>query len=104
VTGCLGDRGESSGSSNVVEEARGTEEIDRRVAALLVRMSLEEKIGQMSLVNAGESYIHDYLAEGLRAGRVGGVLNEVDAATVNELQRIAVEESRLGIPLLFGFD
>jgi len=88
----------------VVEEARGTEEIDRRVAALLDRMSLEEKIGQMSLVNAGESYIHDDLAEGLRAGRVGGVLNEVDVGTVNELQRIAVEESRLGIPLLIGRD
>ena len=72
------------------------------MAALLDRMSLEEKIGQMYLANAGDSYIHDYLAEGLRAGRVGGVLNEVDVGTVNELQRIAVEESRLGIPLLIG--
>ena len=88
----------------MVEEARGTEDVDRRVAALLDRMSLEEKIGQMSLVNAGESYIHDYLAEGLRAGRVGGVLNEVEVGTVNALQRIAVEESRLGIPLLIGRD
>jgi beta-glucosidase len=88
----------------VVEEARRAEDVDRRVAALLDRMSLEEKIGQMSLVNAGDSYIHDYLAEGLRAGRVGGVLNEVDPGTVNELQRIAVQESRLGIPLLIGRD
>ena len=88
----------------VLEKARGTGDLDRRVAALLDRMSLEEKIGQMSLVNAGDSYIHDDLAEGLRAGRVGGVLNEVDARTVNELQRIAVEESRLGIPLLIGRD
>jgi beta-glucosidase len=88
----------------VVEEARGTEDVEQRVAALLDRMSLEEKIGQMSLVNAGDSYIHDYLAEGLRAGRVGGVLNEVDAGTVNALQRIAVQESRLGIPLLIGRD
>ena len=88
----------------VLEKARETGDLDRRVAALLGRMSLEEKIGQMSLVNAGESYVHDDLAEGLRAGRVGGVLNEVDARTVNELQRIAVEESRLGIPLLIGRD
>ncbi len=88
----------------MVEEARGTEDVEQRVAALLERMSLEEKIGQMSLVNAGDSYIHDDLAEGLRAGRVGGVLNEVDAGTVNELQRIAVQESRLGIPLLIGRD
>ncbi len=104
VTGCLGERGVSSGSSIVVEDARGTEDVDRRVAALLDRMSLEEKIGQMSLVNAGDSHVPDHLADGLREGRVGGVLNEVDAATVNELQRIAVEESRLGIPLLIGRD
>ena len=78
--------------------------IPQRVAALLAQMTLEEKIGQMSQVNGGESYIHDYLADGLRAGRVGSVLNEVDVDTVNELQRIAVEESRLGIPLLIGRD
>jgi len=78
--------------------------IGRRVAALLAEMTLDEKIGQMSQVNGGESYIHDYLAEALRAGRVGSVLNEVDVETVNELQRIAVEESRLGIPLLIGRD
>lgn len=78
--------------------------VEQRVGALLRRMTLHEKIGQMSQVNGGESYIHDYLAEGLRAGRVGSVLNEVDVDTVNELQRIAVEESRLGIPLLIGRD
>jgi len=78
--------------------------IRQRAAALLAQMTLEEKIGQMSQVNGGESYIHDYLADGLRAGRVGSVLNEVDVDTVNELQRIAVEESRLGIPLLIGRD
>jgi beta-glucosidase len=88
----------------VVEEVRGTEDVEQRVAARDDRLSLEEKIGQMSLVNAGDSYIHDDLAEGLRAGRVGGVLNEVDAGTVNALQRIAVQESRLGIPLLIGRD
>jgi beta-glucosidase len=91
-------------SSILVEKARGTEHVDQRVDALLSRMSLEEKIGQMSLVNAGDSYIHDDLAQALRAGRVGGVLNEVDARIVNELQRIAVEESRLGIPLVIGRD
>jgi len=78
--------------------------IGRRVGALLAEMTLHEKIGQMSQVNGGESYIHDYLAEALRAGRVGSVLNEVNVDTVNELQRIAVEESRLGIPLLIGRD
>jgi len=78
--------------------------VEQRVKALLAGMTLEEKIGQMSQVNGGESYIHDYLADGIRAGRVGSVLNEVDVDTVNELQRLAVQESRLGIPLLIGRD
>ena len=91
-------------SSNLVEPARGIENVGQRVEELLSRMSLEEKIGQLSLANAGDSYIHDYLAEALRAGRVGSVLNEVNPGIVNELQRIAVEESRLGIPLLIGRD
>ncbi len=78
--------------------------IEQRVEALLAEMTLAEKIGQMSQVNGGDSYIHDYLRDGIRAGRVGSVLNEVDVDTVNDLQRIAVEESRLGIPLIIGRD
>ncbi len=91
----------SNASSSPVQAA---DSIRRGVAALLADMTLDEKVGQMSQVNGGESYIHDYLAEALRAGRVGSVLNEVDVDTVNELQRIAVEESRLGVPLLIGRD
>jgi len=77
---------------------------EARVRELIGRMSLEEKVGQMCQANAGESYIHPELAESVRAGRVGSVLNEVNVAIVNEFQRIAVEESRLGIPLLVGRD
>lgn len=84
--------------------AAGPETPDARVAALLADMSLAEKIGQMSQLNAGEGYAPHYLADGLRAGRIGSVLNVVDVDAVNELQRIAVEESRLGIPLLVGRD
>jgi beta-glucosidase len=67
-------------------------------------MSLVEKIGQMSQWNAGAGHAPDYLAEEIRAGRVGAVINVVDFDVVNELQRIAVEGSRLGIPLLVGRD
>ncbi|MGB5347719.1 MAG: glycoside hydrolase family 3 N-terminal domain-containing protein, partial [Woeseia sp.] len=67
-------------------------------------MTLEEKVGQMSQQNASEGYAPHYLAESLRAGRLGSVLNIVDVEAINELQRLAVEESRLGIPLLFGRD
>ena len=77
---------------------------EHRVSALLARMTLAEKIGQMRQLNAGDGYAPDYLGEDLRAGRIGSVLNLVDVNAVNELQRIAVEESRLGIPLLVGRD
>ena len=67
-------------------------------------MTLAEKIGQMIQANASDGYAPDSLAEPLRAGKLGSVLNIADPDTVNELQRIAVEESRLGIPLLVGRD
>ena len=78
--------------------------IEERIEALLGQMTLAEKIGQMSQVNVGDSHVHDYLTDGVRAGRFGSVLNSADVNIVNELQRIAVEESRLGIPLLVGRD
>ena len=75
-----------------------------RAEALLGEMSLAETIGQMCQLDAGHGRAPDYLGEGLRAGQVGSVINVVDVDVVNELQRIAVEESRLGIPLLVGRD
>jgi beta-glucosidase len=71
-----------------------------RAAELLEKLTLAEKIGQLCQVNGGVGDLHDRV----RQGRVGSVLNEVDPAAVNELQRVAVRESRLGIPLLIGRD
>ncbi|MCU0615493.1 MAG: glycoside hydrolase family 3 C-terminal domain-containing protein [Gemmatimonadaceae bacterium] len=79
-------------------------EIEQRITALLERMSLDEKVGQLTLLQAGGGHIPEHLREDVRAGRVGAVLNEVHVDTANELQRIATEESRLGIPLLVGRD
>ncbi|NJD33127.1 MAG: glycosyl hydrolase, partial [Gammaproteobacteria bacterium] len=76
----------------------------QRVAALLARMTLAEKIGQMHQVHAGDGVDPGPLREGIREGSIGAVLNVVDPGAVNELQRIAVQESRLGIPLLVGRD
>jgi beta-glucosidase len=67
-------------------------------------MTLAEKIGQLSQVNAPGGVIPDDFAEAVRIGRVGSILNEVDPEVVNAIQRIAVEESRLGIPLIVGRD
>jgi beta-glucosidase len=78
--------------------------LEQRVAALLARMTLAEKIGQMNQAHAGGDVDGGPLREGIREGRIGAVLNVVDPDAVNALQRVAVEESRLGIPLLVGRD
>lgn len=67
-------------------------------------MTLAEKVGQMCQVNADGDDAPRRLATALREGRIGSVLNQVDPRAVDELQRIAVEESRLRIPLLIGRD
>jgi len=77
---------------------------EERILELLGRMTLEEKIGQLCLLNSGGGEVPDSRRHEIAAGRVGAVLNEVDVGTVNELQRIAVEESPSGIPLLIGRD
>ena len=65
-------------------------------------MTLSEKIGQMNQISAGGDPAN--YAEAVRGGQIGSILNEVDPVRLNEFQRIAVEESRLGIPLLVGRD
>ncbi|MBP5333951.1 MAG: glycoside hydrolase family 3 C-terminal domain-containing protein, partial [Bacteroidales bacterium] len=81
---------------------------DPRVDQLMKQMTLEEKIGQMVLFTSdwsvtGPSMRQGYL-EDIRAGRCGNLLNAYTADFTREVQRIAVEESRLGIPILFGYD
>ena len=79
-----------------------TPEIEQRVERLLSRMTLAEKIGQMNQVSAGGD-VSNY-ADALRKGQIGSILNEVDPVNINEFQRISMEESRLGIPLLVARD
>jgi beta-glucosidase len=88
------------------------EHIEQKVDALLKQMTLEEKIGQMnqysgfwdltgpapSSGNAAKKYEH------LRKGYVGSMLNLRGVKNVRKIQKIAVEETRLGIPLIIGFD
>ncbi len=88
-----------------VPPASPADEIERKIAALLRQMTLEEKLGQLQMLDGDVdgSYRPDHL-DLVRRGLVGAFLNVRGARRVNELQRIAVEESRLKIPLLFGFD
>jgi beta-glucosidase len=71
---------------------------------LLSRMTLEEKIGQLQQVDASADPLPGDLLEGVRNGRIGSVINLANAQACNRLQRIAVEESPCGIPLLMGRD
>lgn len=76
-------------------------EIENKVEALLGKMTLEEKLGQMNQLSPWD---FDELAGKVRKGEVGSILNYTDSALVNKIQRVAVEESRLGIPLLVSRD
>ena len=75
---------------------------------LMGRMTLEEKLGQLNLPVGGDIVTgeprHSQSADGIRQGRVGGLFNLKGTKAIREVQSIAVEESRLGIPLLFGMD
>ncbi len=79
-----------------------------RIDALLDAMTLEEKLGQLSVYSSGWTTTGPTLSESyeaeLKAGRVGAIFNAHTVGATRALQRIAVEETRLGIPLLFGYD
>ena len=73
-----------------------------RVEALLQQMTLQEKIGQLNQLSVGG---FDQNAAGMmRAGMVGSILNECNPKVLNRYQKVAVEESRLGIPLIISRD
>ena len=74
-------------------------EIDKKVDDLLKQMTLREKIGQMNQLSGG-AWVADQAAK----GEVGSILNCVDPAEINIVQKAAVEQSRLGIPILVARD
>ncbi|NEN22707.1 beta-glucosidase BglX [Cryomorpha ignava] len=83
--------------------AKKSGQFNERINSLIAEMTLREKIGQMSQI-AGQGGVTDQLKKAIRNGEVGSLLNETDLDTLNEIQRIAVEESRLGIPIIIGRD
>lgn len=83
--------------------------MDKFVDDLMSRMTLEEKLGQLNLPVAGDIVTGgpaaaSNLAGKIKAGEVGGLFNMKGVDKMRELQRVAVEESRLGIPIIFGMD
>src|ERR1051325_2433171 len=79
--------------------------LEQRVNALLARMTLQEKLGELQQLDgeANGNFRPEHLALA-RQGLLGSTLNVRGAQRTNQLQRIAVNESRLKIPLIFGFD
>ena len=78
------------------------------VSTLMNKMTLDEKIGQLNLPGAGDITTgqagNSDIAKKIQQGQVGGLFNIKSAAKIKEVQRIAVEQSRLKIPLIFGMD
>ena len=91
-------------NSSGAEQLGSSHDVEETIRELIQEMSLAEKIGQMTQLHAGGDSAPTDLGRRLRAGRLGAILNAADVDVVNELQRIAVEDSRLGIPLLVGRD
>ena len=79
-----------------------------RIDKLLGEMTLAEKLGQLTMTASSYTVTGPVIAgdstEAIRAGTIGNLLNMVGPGPVHEMQRLAVEESRLGIPLLIGLD
>lgn len=82
--------------------------MDRFIADLMARMTLDEKVGQLNLLTSDWESTGPTMRAGyqddIRAGRVGAIFNAYTAKYTAELQKLAVEGTRLKIPLIFGYD
>ncbi len=82
--------------------------MDRFIDGLMSKMTLHEKIGQLNLCGAGDVYtgpvVRSNIAERIRKGEVGGILSLKGVSYIRSIQEVAVKESRLGIPVIFGKD
>ena len=87
---------------------KSPQDMDRFIDVLMNKMTLEEKIGQLNLpvtgeITTGQAKSSDIAAK-IKKGEVGGLFNLKGVEKIREVQKQAVEDSRLGIPLLFGMD
>ena len=88
-----------------VTHSQAPRDVEQRVNSLLAQMTLEEKLGQLQQLDgeANGNFRPEHL-DLVRKGLLGSTLNVRGAQRTNQLQRVAVNESRLKIPVLFGFD
>ncbi|WP_294591714.1 beta-glucosidase BglX [uncultured Bacteroides sp.] len=95
-------------SANSIQAQKSPQDMDRYIDALMKKMTVEEKIGQLNLpvtgeITTGQAKSSD-VAKKIEQGLVGGLFNLKGVAKIKDVQKLAVENSRLGIPLLFGMD
>ncbi len=92
-----------------VRERQAGQEMGAFIDELMGRMTIEEKIGQLNLLPGYEDIVigqgsASEVGRKVKEGKVGAMLNVRSVEKIRELQRVAIEESRLGIPLFFGLD
>src|SRR6266404_4554667 len=92
--------GQESSPANLSNSAT----VNQRVEELLKKMTLEEKIGQLNQVSAANFLNPPNREELIEKGQIGSFLWSVDPVQLDKYQHLAVEKSRLHIPLLFGYD
>ena len=86
--------------AQAAKKRTGGQDIERRIDSLLSRMTLDEKLNQLTLLSDGQ--MKENPAEARKP--VGAIFSETDPALIDKYQHDAVENSRLGIPILFAFD
>lgn len=88
--------------------AAGTAKMNAFISSLMNKMTLEEKIGQLNLPSAGEfttgTATNSNIGNNVKQGNVGGLFNIKGVEKIRAIQKVAVEESRLKIPMIFGMD
>jgi beta-glucosidase len=87
-------------ASSAFAQQLTTPAIEKRIDILLQQMTLEEKVGQLEQ----HDNMNDQTAEQIKEGKIGALFNVLGADKTNALQHVAMEQSRLKIPILFGFD
>ena len=94
-------------SGNILAQGKDPK-MDKFINDLMSKMTLDEKIGQLNLPSSGDITTgqakSSNIAEKIKKGQVGGLFNIKGVEKIKEVQRIAVEQSRLKIPLIFGMD
>lgn len=93
---------------SILANAQENDKMNQFIDGLLSKMTIEEKIGQLNLVTGGEATTGSVVStdvEGkIKAGNIGGIFSMSSPAKIRKAQELAVKESRLGIPIIFGMD